>query len=288
MSNTLNPLKLVNEDLRNQTAPAVETLLKQNYPLYNLFIQFPTAPSLEGPGGDIFKALTFMAYISSPISDTYSPSYQDMGPVFGRMDAVPVYSRTTRTIKVDFSIPAYDIEDARRIRGKLDIVAKNCYPTYTKKSVNNPRLTIHKPPLIKIKFGNIICNPTNQFEGLLGYLSSGVTIAHDLSGGVFTEWPGQEIYAKKYNLSLSMNVLHQFTPGFVREEADNNFLRSSAILSFPGAYIKTEGQSKGQFQTIAEQYTDVGKSDRIKLAEAALSLGGDINSSQAIGSTLGG
>lgn len=233
---------LVNTDLRSKTSFSAETVLKLTYPMYNLFIEFPTAPS---DGKNLFKAVTFPAYINGPITDTFAPSYSDAGQVFGRMDTIPVYQRTTRKIKVAFNIPAHDIEDARLIRANLDIVAKNCYPTYTTDSNNTSRKIIKKPPLIRIKFGNIICNPTNQYQGLLGYLEGGVSIDHDLSGGAFTEWPGQEIYAKKYSLSLSMSVLHEFTPGFIEgSDPNENFLRPGAILVHPGSYI--EKQNQGQ------------------------------------------
>ena len=278
-------IKLLDNDPRNKTTSIVENVLKFQYPLYNLFIEFPTAPSVPGvEGGNLFKAVTFPAYISSPITDTFTPTYSDAGPVFGRMDPIPVYSKTTRTIKVDFNIPANDINDAREIRGKLDIIAKNTYPTYKKGSSLVDRLTIYKPPLIRIKFGNIICNPIDQFKGLLGYLNSGISISHDLAGGAFTTWPGQEIYAKKYSLSLSMNVLHEFTPGFVTQngtqvgggtgdipaQGTNNFLRPNAVLSFPGSYIiARDSAMQGQSAQYILAQTE---KDRIDIAAKALGL----------------
>lgn len=266
---------LINHDVRTSTAMVTETALKLQYPMYNLFIEFPTAPirekeKLKGNTGDadyaierMFKGVVFSAYINGQVSDTFTPSYNDAGPVFGRMDPIPVYQRTTRAIKVDFHIPAFDIEDARRIRGKLDIVAKNTYPTYTSGGGN--RLVIKKPPLIRIKFGNIICNPIDQFRGLLGYLTNGITISHDLSGGSFTEWPGQEIYAKKYSLSLSMSVLHEFTPGFTESDIPGvpDFTSQKAILSFPGSY-------QNRADDVKSFTTEKNKNSKIKLAEQAL------------------
>lgn len=202
-------VNLVNQDPRSKTSFFSETALKVQFPMYNLFIEFPTVKNPD------YNRVMFPAYISEAITDTYSPSYSEAGAVFGRMDPIPVYSRTTRSIKVAFNIPANGIDDAREIRKKLDIVVKNMYPVFDKDAGSTSRLIIKKPPLIRIKFGNIICNPLDEYSGLLGYLKGGITIANDLAGGVFTEWPGQEIYAKKYSLSLNMDVLHEFTPGFV-------------------------------------------------------------------------
>lgn len=241
-------VELVNSDKRSKTSFAAETAIKLTYPMYNLFIEFPTAPTptiqpdpnnKQTQKANLFRAVTFPAYINGQITDSFSPTYSDAGQVFGRMDPIPVYQRTTRKIKVDFHIPAHDIEDARAIRAKLDIVAKNCYPTYTQDSKLTSRRIIKKPPLIRVKFGNIICNPVNEFQGILGYLDGGIQINHDLSGGAFTEWPGQEIYAKKYSLSINMSVLHEFTPGFLDDsvDANDNFLRPGAVLVRPGSYI---------------------------------------------------
>jgi hypothetical protein len=241
-------VELINSDKRSITSFAAETAIKLTYPMYNLFIEFPTAPtppikpdknSSETKKATLFQAVTFPAYINGQITDSFSPTYSDAGQVFGRMDPIPVYQRTTRKIKVDFHIPAHDMRDAREIRAKLDIVAKNCYPTYTQDSKLTSRKIIKKPPLIRVKFGNIICNPVNEYQGILGYLDGGIQISHDLSGGAFTEWPGQEIYAKKYSLSINMSVLHEFTPGFMDDSVDtnDNFLRPGAILVRPGSYI---------------------------------------------------
>jgi hypothetical protein len=277
-------IDLVNTDTRSKTSFSAETAIKLTYPMYNLFIEFPTAPTPGLVSGDksetstLFRAVTFPAYINGAVSDTFSPSYSDAGQVFGRMDTIPVYQRTTRKIKVDFHIPAHDIEDARRIRGKLNIVATNCYPTYVADPGSLSRRIIQKPPLIRIKFGNIICNPLNQYQGLLGYLEGGITINHDLAAGAFTEWPGQEIYAKKYSLSLNMSVLHEFTPGFiVANNIDDNFLRPGAVLVRPGAYIQKaqqknsnggSGESQTNFQ--AEQSYGKNLSQRMDAAEKEL------------------
>lgn len=228
-------IDLVNQDPRSKTSFFSETALKVQFPMYNLFIEFPTILNKN------YNRVMFPAYISEAITDTYSPNYTDAGAVFGRMDPIPIYSRTTRSIKVAFNIPANSIDDAREIRKKLDIIAKNMYPTFDKASGSTSRLIIRKPPLIRIKFGNIICNPLDEFSGLLGYLKGGISINNDLSGGVFTEWPGQEIYAKKYSLSLTMDVLHEFTPGFVLVgEKDPPFQEGKLI--YPG--VNFNGSSK--------------------------------------------
>lgn len=249
-----NMIDLVNSDPRSKTSFFSETALKVQFPMYNLFLEFPTITLPE------YNRVMFPAYISEAIADTYSPTYTDAGSVFGRMDPIPVYSKTTRSIKVAFNIPANSIDDAREIRKKLDIVVKNMYPTFAKYSGAVTRKVIRKPPLIRIKFGNIICNPLDEYSGLLGYLKGGISINNDLASGVFTEWPGQEIYAKKYSLSLSMDVLHEFTPGFVdaepgmKQEIESHFI-------YPGITFR---------QDLKSLTSAKNQSDRIKEAEKKL------------------
>lgn len=244
-------IDMVNTDPRSRTSFFSETVLKTQFPMYNLFIEFPTNKNQN------VNRVMFPSYMSEAVADSYSPSYQDAGAIFGRMDPIPIYSRTTRTMKFGFNIPANSIDDAREIRKKLDIVVKNTYPIYD--LVNGNRKILKKPPLIRVKFGNIICDPTDQYRGLLGYLNSGINISHDLSSGVFTEWPGQEIYAKKYSLSISMNVLHEFTPGFTLKTVDQIGQEYSMI--FPGTLDPRS--------TNAEKSTK-NQSDRIKEAEKIL------------------
>lgn len=245
----IDMVKMVDTDPRSKTSFFSETVLKTQFPMYNLFIEFPTNPNEE------ISKVMFPAYLSEAVTDTYNPQYNDAGPVFGRMDPIPVYSRTVRTIKVGFHIPTNSIDDAREVRKKLDLVVKNTYPIYQLEQGGKRKL-IKKPPLIRLKFGNIICNPINEYNGLLGYLNSGITISHDLSNGVFTEWPGQEIYAKKYNLSLSMNVLHEFTPGTTLKPI--SAVGEEYSMIFPGTITSVSTNA---------QKTTKNQSDRIKEAE---------------------
>ena len=247
-------IQLVNEDPRSKTSFFSETALKVQYPMYNLFIEFPTIKNKN------YNRVMFPAYISEAITDTFTPTYSDAGSVFGRMDPIPIYSKTTRSIKVAFNIPANSINDAREIRKKLDIMAKNMYPTFEKASGSTSRLIIRKPPLIRIKFGNIICNPLDEYSGLLGILKGGLAINNDLSNGVFTEWPGQEIYAKKYSLSLSMDVLHEFTPGFVLVGKDDPPFQEGNMVH-PGTAFN---------QNVKAGTTAKNQKDRIKEAESKL------------------
>ena len=71
---------------------------------------------------------------------------------------------------------------------------------------------------MRLKFANIICNPFNKDEGLLGY-SESINITHNFSEiGTFIV-PVEEknegyLFAKAYSLSIVFTVLHEQVVGW--------------------------------------------------------------------------
>lgn len=183
-------------------SPNYENNIRTNYVGYNLVLHFPTCPV------DSEKNLAFPAFIKK-VDDSINPSYETK-KVYGRMDPIPVYNGTTRTIKFDLSIPSNGLAHSREIARKLDILTKNLYPSYqTNGSVN----VISSPPLVTVFFSNLIYDKFTN-ASLLGYFQNGVSITHDLEKGVFSRGEGYETYPKAYNLNFNLNVLHYYTPGY--------------------------------------------------------------------------
>lgn len=194
---------IVNKDL-TVNSPDYENNIRSKMPGYNLIMRFPTCPIPEE------KVLTFPAYIKN-VTDTFTPSY-DSKQVYGRMDPIPVYQRTTRAISFDLDIPSNGLAHSREIANKLNILVRNVYPSYEKNGFVN---VISSPPLVRVFFSNFIANKTGDYD-LLGYFTSPITIKHELEKGVFVRGAGYEAYAKAYSLSFSFNVLHEYTPGYIK------------------------------------------------------------------------
>lgn len=184
-------------------APAYENNISTNFIGYNLVLSFPTCPVPEE------KRLAFPAYIKK-IDDSFNIKYDDKR-VYGRMDPIPVYNNTTRTIKFDLALPSNGLAHSMDIGKKLNILVKNLYPSYQKNGNVN---VISSPPLVSVFFSNLIYESATD-STLLGYFQSGVSITHDLEKGVFARGEGYEVYPRAYNLSFTMNVLHYYTPGYV-------------------------------------------------------------------------
>lgn len=191
----------IDQDITSD-APDYENNIRTKFKGFNVVFQFPTNPSPQ-------NSVAFPAYIKK-VSDTFTPSFDDSKRVYGRMDPIPVYQNTTRQIQFELDIPSNGLAHSRIIANKLNILAQNTYPSYQE---NGSVKIISSPPLVRIFFSNLIYDDTTK-NGLLGYFKSALAITHNLEKGVFSREEGYETYPKSYNLSFTMGVLHEYTPGF--------------------------------------------------------------------------
>jgi len=196
----------VTTDPKLQYAMPMENELRVIYPFANLYFSFPTKPYTNN---NIF----FPAYLKK-IDDSFTPEYTST-KVFGRSDPIPTYKGTTRKISTQFDIPAYSEYDANEIMKKFNLLIKNLYPGYIE---NQGQKIINSPPLIRLKFANIINNPYRGDIGLLGYPDA-VTVSNAFeTAGTFIIADSDNkqgyIYAKAYTLSFNFTVLHEEVIGW--------------------------------------------------------------------------
>jgi len=184
------------------SSPEYEKNIFSKFPAYNLYMRFVNCPIPEE------KLIVFPAYIKK-VGDQYTPTFNDR-EVYGRMDSIPIYSRTSRQITFDLDLPSNGLAHSREIATKLNILVKNLYPSYQKNGSVN---IISSPPLVEVFFSDFIYDKFNNAP-ILGYFKSGVSINHDLSKGVFARDGGFEAYPRSYSLSFTLNVLHRYTPGY--------------------------------------------------------------------------
>tara|TARA_R110002012_G_scaffold263860_2_gene447087 strand:- start:1636 stop:2460 length:825 start_codon:yes stop_codon:yes gene_type:complete len=200
--------KTLQEDKKLAYSSNEERELRLKYPFANMFIQFPTT-------GD---SVTFPAYLKN-LQDSFTPNFTAVS-VFGRMDDIPIYQSTKRSLSFSLTMPAYNEPHARQILKDINTIIKNLYPSYVNTNAKDTRI-LNAPPLIRIKFANLICDYTNPSRGLLGYVNGQIGITHglDTSGMFLIEDEGDGvIYAKTYEIQFNMNVLHEETPGFAEDD----------------------------------------------------------------------
>ena len=139
--------------------------------------------------------IAFPAFLDL-ISDAYTCDW-DQEPVFGRMDSIPTFKSTRRTLSVAWHVPAESFDDAMRNVAKVNKLISFLYPLYDKvKGLGNNSATggataINQSPLVRVSFGNLIQNAVDG-RGLLGYLS-GITFDPALEYGMFSrKYSGQQ------------------------------------------------------------------------------------------------
>lgn len=194
---------IIQKDL-SENAPAYENNIRSKMQAYNVIFRFPTNPNANE------RQVAFPAYITS-VDDNYNIGFNDER-IYGRMDPIPVYNGTSRTISFNLDIPSNGLQHSIELRDKLNILVKNTYPSYVR-ATNNVNI-ISSPPLMQIFFSNFIYDSSDQGY-LLGYPQRNFNLKHDLSKGVFVAKNGHLAFPKFYNLSFGLNVLHRFTPGYI-------------------------------------------------------------------------
>tara|TARA_R100000008_G_scaffold29236_1_gene16101 strand:- start:3361 stop:4095 length:735 start_codon:yes stop_codon:yes gene_type:complete len=161
------------------------------------------------------KSVIFKAFLTD-FSQNFASTWNSEN-VFGRMDPIATYDNTTRTINVGWSIPAYDLNDAKNNLHKCSSLIQMLYPSYSETNTFSPETgetitataanSLAKPPLLKLKFANLISTSApGTDDGLLGY-TSGINWAPQLDQGMFVH--DGKFYPKVISLSCDFNVLHQ-------------------------------------------------------------------------------
>ena len=157
--------------------------------------------------GRIVKFKAFLTTLNQNFSSTWNSE-----DVYGRNDPIATFQGTKRTISLAWDVPAASFDEAKALLAQL------LYPGY-KEDV------IAKPPLVKVKFANLIKNSSTD-DGLLGYIDS-LAINPVLDMGMFNA--DQEFFPKVISLSFNLNVLHQHDLGI----NDNNKRRGKNTQKFP-------------------------------------------------------
>ena len=162
------------------------------------------------------RFVSFPCFLTQ-FSDDYSLNWSGES-VYGRMDNIQTYKNTSRKLAIDFDVLAESEK-----RGEQNMIAvreliRFLYPKYNKVDQQGFVRTLSAPPLLKIKFANLIESSTTG-EGILGALSQfSYKPTHD-SGYIMPK--AGVIYARAFSVSLSIDVLHDHDVGWNEE---NNWL----------------------------------------------------------------
>lgn len=174
-----------------------------------------------------FKA--FITRLSENIDTGWSSE-----KTIGRMDEIQKYSNTTRKLSLAFDVPADSEADGARNLAKLGELIKLQYPTYDEKDARAS--SINTPPLLRIKFGNLISKSKEEVgmeveeSGLLGTMS-GLAWDFNKDMGFFNPYPG-EFIPRFYTISFSFTVMHEHQLGWSSSEQDIEFTNPELCTEF--------------------------------------------------------
>ncbi len=193
----------------------------------NLFLEFYHVASKN--------SVKFMAYL-----DDYNENYDvNTTPtdVYGRADPIMTYRSTKRNISVSFTIPARDRTEAIENVNRLATLIKFLYPAY--KPIEHllgegdqplkyfsSATTLSKPPLIRMKYANIISNNITSQQssaknsGLLGFVTGLNHTYNNDSGGFDTigEDGSPFILPKIITVTVNFAPIHEHPIGWTSDD----------------------------------------------------------------------
>ena len=140
-------------------------------PFFTLFIK-------HLPTNDV---VSFEGWVTE-FSDQYNANWNQES-VYGRMDPLPTFENTQRTISLGFDIVSDSINDAAGNLVNINKLIEYQYPLYGEgsRSVQN---TLKAAPLLGIRWTNLI-NNSAQSGYLYGYMNGGLNYSPDMNEGGF-------------------------------------------------------------------------------------------------------
>tara|TARA_Y100001963_G_C6784815_1_gene452064 strand:- start:1875 stop:2537 length:663 start_codon:yes stop_codon:yes gene_type:complete len=162
----------------------------------------------------------FHAFLTS-FNQTFNSTWNQQD-VYGRNDPIATFQGTKRTMNLAFDIPSANIDEAEANQKRLARLTQMLYPQYSsgRQEVSNDEgtfmvgsnaLTLSKPPLIRLRYANLICDSSGREVGLLGFISNlGITPVLDM--GMFEM--DKKLYPKVFSITFDFTVLHEHDLGY--------------------------------------------------------------------------
>ena len=201
--------------------PGVSNLYNKGFTLHITHV--PTGHEIEFP-----------AFVTDQ-SDAYTSVWTEE-TVFGRMDPIATFESTKRVVSLGFAVPSRSRHDALHNLGKINTLLSFLYPTYA----SVPGATVmNMGPLVRVKYANLICSSENPSQGLLGYITTGITLTPDLEAGVLARSSGgPSADEKSVAGGLRTNRNNNTSDSFKRQRLDANLLEHGSGIEGPEILYK--------------------------------------------------
>lgn len=177
----------------------------------------------KGLGLEFFHVASGATAIFKAFLNQYEDSFKsewNSEKVYGRMDPIHTFQGTERTISLGWDVPSADFDEAEKNFKNASTMYSMLYPAYSPGSAKGGHTggVITAPPMVKLKFGNLIFDADSEFDGgvkdsgLLGWISD-LSFAPDLESGFFDEKPNFLI-PQTIKLNCTFHVLHTHKLGW--------------------------------------------------------------------------
>ena len=177
------------------------------------------------------NSVNFKAFMTN-YNETYDVNVNST-PVYGRADPIRTYQNTQRTISIAWKIPARNAKEAMENVNRLATLIKFLYPAYKPIEIEgktsgyfSSATTLSKPPLVRVKYANIISNNITQqgfyakTSGLLGFITN-LNHSYDMEGGGFTSVPnggGPMLFPKFIEVTVNFQPIHEHPIGWASDD----------------------------------------------------------------------
>jgi hypothetical protein len=212
-SRTSTPL-VVNARFLAQSQSEVDGVMPEELADDETYFQFMFQDLRDNPA----KFMYFRAFIKEGLSENFTPNWQ-VRNYYGRVDGVPTYMNTARTVNLAFDMAAFTPADLPTIWEKIHKLQSMVYPAFDKQGF------LRAAPIIRMRVGDVISTGKDGAStGLPGYLTSLNFSYNDSTWSVEPTWQ----VPHKITVTLNFTALHEENIG-VAPSKDSNELKFGTI-----------------------------------------------------------
>ena len=139
------------------------------------------------------------------VKQDFSPTWA-AEDAYGKMDPIATYTNTKRNASFEFTILGKQPESAQALQSKIDLLIKMQYPKYNSSGGGQ---VLAGPPVFSVSVLN-----NSIYSVFKGYFTS-FSIEPGSTGGVPPLVVGNRFFERKYDVSLALQVLHSYIPGWI-------------------------------------------------------------------------
>jgi hypothetical protein len=205
---------LVNARFYGQSQSEVDGVMPQALADDETYFQFMFQDLRDNPA----KFMYFRAFIKEGLSENFTPNWQ-VRNYYGRVDGVPTYMNTARTVNLAFDMAAFTPADLPTIWEKIHKLQSMVYPAFDKQGF------LRAAPIIRMRVGDVISTGKDGTStGLPGYLTSLNLSYNDSTWSVEPTWQ----VPHKITVTINFTALHEENIG-VAPTKDSSELKFGTI-----------------------------------------------------------